>query len=378
MKKWLKLLICILLIGVGVFGHTKDIEAASFSMGVSTSTVAPGGTFTVTISGQCIGRVNFSVSNGTLSSSAEWIENNVVSVTVKAGSSGTVVVTASPTEGFSDADGNPYNPGSRSVSVSIVNKQSGGGSSSSSTSRPQADNRSKNNNLSTLKEGAQKGIPCSRPCPMITGSGSVKVTITPIGEELKYELSDGFKINLNHNNHDLTVEAFKDKCPKFYCQCGSSGENKYCSVSLNHHFDIFDRDEAQQSYEEQEAGKNTDHNSQVDTNVTLDDTIVGDGFCEEDSTRRVLSLVGIILMIAKVLVPLIIILIGSIDLFKAVMSKDEKDLMKSVKSIGLRLLVGIFIFFVPTIVDVVIDLVRDGHNENQCVECVLNPLDCRE
>jgi len=240
------------------------------------------------------------------------------------------------------------------------------------------DYESKNNNLSTLKEGAQKGIPCSRPCPMITGSGSVKVTITPIGEELKYELSDGFKINLNHNNHDLTVEAFKDKCPKFYCQCGSSGENKYCSVSLNHHFDIFDRDEAQQSYEEQEAGKNTDHNSQVDTNVTLDDTIVGDGFCEEDSTRRVLSLVGIILMIAKVLVPLIIILIGSIDLFKAVMSKDEKDLMKSVKSIGLRLLVGIFIFFVPTIVDVVIDLVRDGHNENQCVECVLNPLDCRE
>lgn len=150
MKKWLKIWICILLMCVGVFGHTKDIKAASFNMGASTTTVAPGGTFTVTISGQCIGRVNFSVSNGTLSSSAEWIENNAVSVTVKAGSSGTVVVTASPTEGFSDADGNPYNPGSRSVSVSIVNKQSGGGSSSSSTSRPQADHRSKNNNLAAL------------------------------------------------------------------------------------------------------------------------------------------------------------------------------------------------------------------------------------
>lgn len=128
---------------------------------------------------------------------------------------------------------------------------------------------------------------------------------------------------------------------------------------------------------ENQETDNKDHNSDANSKNTLDETIVGEGFCEEDSTRRVLSLVGIILMIAKVLVPLIIILIGSIDLFKAVMSKDEKDLMKSVKSIGLRLLVGIFIFFVPTIVDVVIDLVRDGHNENQCVECVLNPNSCR-
>lgn len=237
---------------------------------------------------------------------------------------------------------------------------------------------SKENNNLNLSDKSN-GRSCTSTCDMLqgtTGTTTKEITITPVGEELSFKLPDGFKINLNHNKYDLTIEDFKDKCPYINCQCGGYGDDNYCWVSKQH-LDTFNRDEAQQGYEEQEAGKNTDHNSQVDTNVTLDETIVGEGFCEEDSTRRVLSLVGIILMIAKVLVPLIIILIGSIDLFKAVMSKDEKDLMKSIKSIGLRLLVGVFIFFVPTIVDVVIDLVRDGHNENQCVECVLNPLNCR-
>lgn len=235
---------------------------------------------------------------------------------------------------------------------------------------------STNNNLSTIKEGTSLGKSCSYNFSKTQGQGTIKVTITPIGDELRFELSDDFDINKNFNGYDLTIEDFKgDSCPEIFGQCGSYGDDKYCSVSKTHHFDVLDRDEAQEGYEEKEAGTN-DYSDEVNHDSVTDPTIVGENFCDETSTKRVLSLVGNIIIIAKVLVPLIIILIGSIDLFKAVMAKDDKELMTSIKSLGLRLLLGVFIFFVPTIVDVAFDLVNDGHNDNQCVKCVLNPGEC--
>ena len=95
------------------------VDAASFGISSSTGQVAPNQSFTVSIGGQCIGRVNISVSNGTVSTSSIWVEQNYVQVTVTAGSSGSVTVTATPTPGFSDPDANEYTPGSRSTTVTI-------------------------------------------------------------------------------------------------------------------------------------------------------------------------------------------------------------------------------------------------------------------
>lgn len=142
---------------------------------------------------------------------------------------------------------------------------------------------------------------------------------------------------------------------------------------------IIANDKEDRENQENKNDENKNNQDDVKNDSITDPTIVGENFCGETSTKRVLSLVGNILIIVKIVVPLLIIIIGSIDLFKAVMGKDEKDLMKSVKSLGLRLLLGIFIFFVPTIVNYVIDLVGEisgGSSNNQCVTCVLNPSKC--
>jgi hypothetical protein len=99
--------------------HTP-VFAASFTASASVQEVKPGGTFTIRIGGSCIGRVNLTATNGAVSQSAIWVEENYQSVTVTAGTSGTVTVTATPEAGFSDPDANEYKPGSRSVSVKIV------------------------------------------------------------------------------------------------------------------------------------------------------------------------------------------------------------------------------------------------------------------
>lgn len=61
--------------------HTP-VFAASFTASASVQEVKPGGTFTIRIGGSCIGRVNLTATNGTVSQSAIWVEENYQSVTV--------------------------------------------------------------------------------------------------------------------------------------------------------------------------------------------------------------------------------------------------------------------------------------------------------
>lgn len=106
---------------------------------------------------------------------------------------------------------------------------------------------------------------------------------------------------------------------------------------------------------------------------------VGENICEEESVKKVLVLVGYLLYIAKVAVPLILVVLGTFDIFQAVMGKDEKDLTKSVKTLLLRIVLGIFIFFIPSIVNWAFEVFNDASNgdtNNSCVTCVLDPGNC--
>ncbi len=129
-----------------LFGIT-NVEAASFGMSASKTRVTPNGTFTISVGGDCIGRVNLSISGGTLSTSSVWVEQNYQTITVRAGSSGTVTIVATPAAGFSDADANEYAPGARSINVAI---SSGSTSSGNTTTKPPVDTRSTNNLLASL------------------------------------------------------------------------------------------------------------------------------------------------------------------------------------------------------------------------------------
>lgn len=128
--------------------YITPIKAASFNMTASTKQVSPNATFTIKVGGDCIGRVNLSVSNGTLSTNSVWVEEGYVSVKVTANSSGEVIVTATPEAGFSDTDANIYNPGSRTIKVNI-------GTSNATTNPDTSSKKSNDNNLKilTIEEG---------------------------------------------------------------------------------------------------------------------------------------------------------------------------------------------------------------------------------
>ena len=83
MKKLLSVFLLILILCLNF--PTQVLAAPSFYVSASSSTVAPGGTFTATITGsECVGRVNITVSNGSSSHSEVWVEDNSASITVTA------------------------------------------------------------------------------------------------------------------------------------------------------------------------------------------------------------------------------------------------------------------------------------------------------
>jgi hypothetical protein len=73
------------------------------------------------------------------------------------------------------------------------------------------------------------------------------------------------------------------------------------------------------------------------------------------------------------LVPLIIIILGSIDLVKAITSQKEDEIAKGRKLFIKRLIEGLIIFFAFAIVKLAISLATpSGQRVISCIDCVIN------
>lgn len=101
-------------------------------------------------------------------------------------------------------------------------------------------------------------------------------------------------------------------------------------------------------------------------------------FCESAAGYRLFGFVGHILRIIQIAVPVIIILMGTIDLIKAVVAQKDDGVKKAQSILIKRLIYGVIIFFVPVIANFLVNLVG-GDTTNQCLTCVLDkPGDCVE
>ena len=107
------------------------------------------------------------------------------------------------------------------------------------------------------------------------------------------------------------------------------------------------------------------------------DENVADKPCQEDDIKKVFRLFGYLLLVARILIPLIIIIMGSLDIFKAVYGQDDKALGKQLKVLVWRIIGGLTIFFLPTIVNAFFEVgsdVTDDEDYKTCANCLLDPL----
>lgn len=101
--------------------------------------------------------------------------------------------------------------------------------------------------------------------------------------------------------------------------------------------------------------------------------------CTQSGPLKIFKIVGIALNIIKICVPLLIIIMGSIDLAKAVVSGDDKDVKESTTKLVKRFVAGIIVFFIPTIIFYVLGLVNNSSSSsafNNCNTCVFKVSGC--
>ena len=82
-------------------------------------------------------------------------------------------------------------------------------------------------------------------------------------------------------------------------------------------------------------------------------------FCE--ATKEIWGVIGTIITIIQYAVPVLIVLLGTIDLGKAVMAGDDKVIKESQKMFLKRLIYGVVVFFVIFIVRAVFSIVGDNN-----------------
>ena len=105
-------------------------------------------------------------------------------------------------------------------------------------------------------------------------------------------------------------------------------------------------------------------------------------FCSK--TSEILQFIGYIVTVIKIAIPVVIVMFGVIDFGKAVIAAKDDKMKESAKTVGRRLLAGVIIFFIPSIILWVFGAVS-GYREisdnesgwKVCETCVLSPWKCK-
>lgn len=105
------------------------------------------------------------------------------------------------------------------------------------------------------------------------------------------------------------------------------------------------------------------------------------GFCA--ASADIWQVVGWILLVFKIVIPVILIIMGMIDLGKAVVAGKDDEIKKYTKSLAIRGVSAVLIFFIPTIIGLIMGLVGNFSSSgaeadyNVCKKCITNPNKCQ-
>ena len=89
---------------------------------------------------------------------------------------------------------------------------------------------------------------------------------------------------------------------------------------------------------------------------------------------KIANTVHTVILVIQIAIPVLLVIFGMIDLFKAVIASKEEEIKKGRQTFLKRLLVAVIVFFVIAIVKFIISFVADDEEEPDimtCAECFL-------
>ncbi len=91
-----------------------------------------------------------------------------------------------------------------------------------------------------------------------------------------------------------------------------------------------------------------------------------DFWCGDPGVKSVISMIKTLLSVIRWVVPIGLIFMTGLDIFKKVLNPDDKDGQKKILN---RLIAAIIVFFVPLLVRFVLKLVSVGGGNNNISSC---------
>ena len=104
--------------------------------------------------------------------------------------------------------------------------------------------------------------------------------------------------------------------------------------------------------------------------------ILANGDLSDDicvTLEPIMTIIGYVIFAIKVIVPVILVLFGMIDLTRAIMEKDESNIKKAQSLLIKRIIYGVAVYLVVTIVSLIMNLiVSDDSSWKSCVKCAFD------
>lgn len=95
-----------------------------------------------------------------------------------------------------------------------------------------------------------------------------------------------------------------------------------------------------------------------------------ESFCKEASP--ILRIIGFVVLGIKIVVPIILIIVGMLDLAKAVAAKKEDEIKTAQNALVKKAVAAVLVFLVATIVGILMSVI--GSNAyKKCWECINHP-----
>lgn len=94
-------------------------------------------------------------------------------------------------------------------------------------------------------------------------------------------------------------------------------------------------------------------------------------FCNQSLIVKLTYYIGIIIMVLKIAIPIILIVLGSFELTKAITEQNDDATKKAVSSLITKAVIGVAIFLVPTIVGLLMNIIGQKDYKS-CMTCISN------
>ena len=103
--------------------------------------------------------------------------------------------------------------------------------------------------------------------------------------------------------------------------------------------------------------------------------ILATGLCQSEAGYRIFGLLGYVVEFIQIAVPILIIILGTIDLVKAIIAQNDEQMKKAQSTLIKRVIYGVVIFFIPMLINFIIGLVNTDTNADNyaCIESFRDP-----